>query len=157
MTVACQTRLQDPPIPSACEVSRGTLSMLGSSRQEIVAILGPPSAQRSEDVPNRHVPGEMDRMHYLEWEGLQITVHAAPVVEREFLSGVIATGRSAVPISSWIGRSREELIEELGQPVHSTGTASARWECFNELAPETIEVEFEDEVAVKATLRYPID
>lgn len=131
--------------------------MLGSSREEMIAVLGDPVSVRSEPQPNRHVPGEIDVIHYLEWQGLQVTVHQAPVVDREFLAGVVATGRTSVPASSWIGRTREELIEELGEPVRSTGVNASTWECFNELAPETVTAEFENGSVTRVTVSYPID
>lgn len=153
----CMTRPPAPPVPSACDVSRGTLGMLGSSRDAVRAVLGPPSRLAVQEQPNRHVPGAIDRLHVMSWDGLEITIHEAPTVDREFLSGVIATGQGRVPVSSWIGRTREALEEALGEPVRSTGDIAAEWECYNELAPETMEVRFVDSVAVEVRLRYPID
>lgn len=154
---SCRTVPDDVALPTVCEAINSSRSAVGTSRDTAAAVFGTPSATQVLEQPNRHVPDATDRIHTLTFQSGQVVIHEARPIERELLTSITATRRTApVLLASYIGRTRQQVTTELGPPAtEQQNTAS--WACESEAGPEQLTLTFAGGEVTAARAEYYVD
>ena len=99
---------------SANFISEGWI--LGTTRAEVRARLGPPLAIRIQPMKNQHDPDRIDTLHVFEYEGLTLAFWVGnEEPEREFLTDISVTStRYELGSELRIGARESEVIRRLG-------------------------------------------
>lgn len=90
----------------------------GPTREEAVARLGAPEAERVEETPNPDDPEQLDRRHHLQWPGLELVFVESPGSERAWLDRVrVRAASQGYPPDDLLGRDRDAVQAWLGPPA----------------------------------------
>lgn len=90
--------------------------ILGTTRTEIRARLGPPIATRVEAIKNQHDPERTDALHVLQYDGLVLAFWVGnEEPEREFLTDIsVTSARYELGWSIRVGDRKERVVRRLG-------------------------------------------
>lgn len=121
--------------------------------------LGEPRSVEAEPVENRHVPGQIDTLRTLTWEGLAVQVYAV-ADGKELLQEIRVTGpgyETAEGLS--VGSSRSAVREALGAPIRTEGDTVTYGlpESPNDPTPVELHVRYEGDRAAAMTWSYYVD
>ena len=90
--------------------------VLGATRVEIRARLGPPLAVRVEPIKNQHDPDRTDAVHVLQYDGLALAFWVGnEEPEREFLTDIsVTSARYELGQGLRVGDRKEQVVRRLG-------------------------------------------
>jgi hypothetical protein len=93
----------------------------GKNRAAIIRKLGPPLQAKTEKLNNLHVPGQVDEIHHLFYDGAYVRIYrVGEVPEREFLTDVTVTNsRYKMADGVRVGDAKERVIKLLGGKFQS--------------------------------------
>lgn len=99
-------------------VMHGITFPLGDNIEEIKKLLGAPVSHTETEIENRHVPGQIDHVHTLKYDGLEVSVYrASEDPPRDLIGRLVITGKH-YPVK-WglnIGVISEKVTSVLGNP-----------------------------------------
>jgi hypothetical protein len=112
-----------PAVPLAAMLS-GASQQADDGSLLLLDRLGEPRRVEAEPVENRHVPGQVDTLRTLVWDGLEVEVYAV-ADGRELLREVRVTGAGYETAEGLrVGSTRAEVREAFGAPAHAEGDAA---------------------------------
>lgn len=98
-------------------IDQGSRIHPGSSREDVVAVFGPPSRVDSRDVPNAHHPVFLDRVHTFHYPGMVIRFYEAMLAGKEFVVDIAVNSDRYQPLSPLkVGSTTVDVERFLGLP-----------------------------------------
>ena len=99
-------------------VMHGITFPLGDNIEEIKKLLGAPVSHTETEIENRHVPGQIDHVHTLKYDGLEVSVYRASEDPPRDLIGRLVVTDKKYPVK-WglkIGVTTDAVKSVLGEP-----------------------------------------
>lgn len=134
------------------------LHLAASDAEALLRRLQEPTRAETEPVENRHVPGQIDTLRTLVYDGLRIQLYeVADGSGRRLVQEVTVTGEGyATAEGLGVGSTRAEVREALGEPLYAEADALGYevQESPDDPTPALLHVEFQEERV--AALRWSL-
>lgn len=141
-------------------------AMLGGAFQQaddgsfpLLDRLGEPRRVEAQPIENRHVPGQVDTLRTLVFDGLEVEVYAV-ADGKELLQEIRVTGPGYETAEGLrVGSTRSEVREAFGAPVYSEGDA-ATYEVRSapdDPTPTQLQIRYDGDRVVAMAWSYYVD